>query len=261
MDMSDTVTTHLRTLTRGLAQRSNDQIYKSYRELFKLGEAVIPAVKEQILSQPWDDIKYGEQLRILSGLLSLTNDINEERAREIGKIIRENGCNSIVESRIRSITEFTLNEFESFSISGVNIYLSKKLGGKDRIKKKMAHWLSMVPACDLDEVERIYLIPETNEDHRGTYMPILCSIMVEWDISVSYYNPLSYIFLFQIEKTLYHEIGHHVHRHTFGQDPDQEREANQYAATILRKSHPLLRVMVKTVKNILGKQKVREQDA
>ena len=182
MDVSDTVTKPLRTLTRGLAQGSNDEIYKSHRELYMLGETVIPAVEEQILSQPWGDIKYGEQLSILSGLLSLINDINEERAREVGNIIREKGCSKIVESRIRSITEFTLSEFESCPISGINIYLSKKLGGKSRIRSKMAQWLSMLPATDLKEVDRIYIIPETNEDHRGTYMPILCSIMVEWDI-------------------------------------------------------------------------------
>lgn len=261
MDMDDTVSSSLRTLTRGLAQGSNEEIYKSHRELFMHGESVIPAIEEQILSQSWDDINYGAQLNILSGLLSLVNDINEKRARVIGEIIREKGCSNIVESRIRSITEFTLNEFESCPISGVNIYLSKKLDGKNRIKKKMARWLSMVPVNDLEEVERIYLIPETNEDHRGTYMPILCNIMVEWDVSVSYFNPLSYIFLFQIEKTLYHEIGHHVHRHTFGQDPDQEREANRYAVNILKKSHPLLRNIVGAVKTVFGKRKVREQNA
>lgn len=261
MDEINEATKLLRTLTRGLAQGSNDDIYKSHRELFKLGEAVIPAIEEQILSQPWDEIKFGEQLSILSGLLSLINDINERRAREIGEVICERGCSKIVESRIRSITEFTLNEFESYRISGLNIYLSKELGSKGRIKKKVAKWLSMVPVSDLEEIERIYLIPETSEDHRGTYMPILCSIMVEWDISVSYFNPLSYIFLFQIEKTLYHEIGHHVHRHTFGQDPDQEKDANRYAASILKESHPLLRAVVRAVKTIFGKRKARAQNA
>lgn len=256
--MHDTVTKSLRTLTRGLAQGSNDEIYKSHRELFMLGEAVIPPVEEQILSQPWDDIKYGEQLNILSGLLSLINDIDEGRARKIGKIIRNRGCSAIVDSRIRSITEFTLNEFESCAILGVNIYISKKLGGQNRIKKKMTQWLSMIPPNDIKEVERIYIIPETNEDHRGTYMPILCSIMVEWIIPVSFYNPLSSIFLIRIEKTLYHELGHHVHRHTFGQDPDQEREANEYAAKILQRSHPSLKFVLKA---IFGKQTNREQNA
>ena len=59
----------------------------------------------------------------------------------------------------------------------------------------------------------------------------------------------------------YHEIGHHVHRHTFGQDPDQEREADQYAANILKKSHPLLRIIVRAVKFVFGKRKVSEQNA
>jgi hypothetical protein len=39
---------------------------------------------------------------------------------------------------------------------------------------------------------------------------------------------------------LYHEIGHHIHRHTFGEDPDQEREADKYVGRIFAKIHPLL---------------------
>jgi hypothetical protein len=42
------------------------------------------------------------------------------------------------------------------------------------------------------------------------------------------------------EIVLYHEIGHHVHRHTFGEDPDQEREADKYAGRIFANIHPLL---------------------
>jgi hypothetical protein len=37
------------------------------------------------------------------------------------------------------------------------------------------------------------------------------------------------VFLLAIESTLYHEIGHHLHRHTFGQDSVQEAEANKYS--------------------------------
>lgn len=258
MDKSNEIIKSLRVLTRGLAQQSSNEIYTSHRDLYHHGETVIPVVEEQLLSHPWDDIKYSEQINMLSGLLSLVNDIDEKCAKEIGEKIRNKGCSAIVDSIIRSITDFSLNKFNSCHIDGVNVYLSRKLREHSRIEKFLTRWLSKVPPGDLDEIERIYLIPETNEDHRGTYMPILCNIMVEWDIPVSCYNPLSYFFLLQIERTLYHEIGHHVHRHTFGKDSNQEAEANQYAANIMRKNHPIFRSFAKVVKTVLGKRKDRE---
>ena len=36
------------------------------------------------------------------------------------------------------------------------------------------------------------------------------------------------------------EVGHHVCRHDFGQDPVQEREADAYAHRLLKKAHPRL---------------------
>ena len=41
------------------------------------------------------------------------------------------------------------------------------------------------------------------------------------------------------ESTLYHEIGHHVHRHTFGQDAEQEKEADDYADRIMINSNKI----------------------
>jgi len=258
--LSGEIDKHLKTLSFGLVQNSSEQIYKAHRELYTIGESVIPVVEKQILSQSWDEIKHGPQLNLLSGLLSLANDINEERARKIGEKIRKAGCSSIVDRIITSITTFTLNEFQYFEMRGLRIFLSKVLGRSAQIKNRMEKWLAVVPKTDLDQIERIYVVPESREDHRGTYMPILCSIMVEWALPVSYFNPLSWFFLWQIEKTLYHEIGHHVHRHTFEQDPEQEKEADQYAALLLGKSHPMLRMCLKALRSTFRKHRKSEKN-
>lgn len=86
-------------------------------------------------------------------------------------------------------------------------------------------------------------------------MPILCKIVVEWDMPFSRFNPVSLLFLFLIKKTFYHEIGHHAHRHTFGQDPDQEKEADRYAGRLLFKSHPLVMGALKYIIGIFVKRK------
>lgn len=258
--MEDIIQHQLKRLSRGLYQNSSKQIYTSHRLLVDIVKPVIPIIKEQLLGQSWQEIKYAEQLNILSGLLSLVNDIDEAASREIGSAIEQSGCSSIASTRIKTILDFTLNEFHSYDIIGVKIYQSKSLEQNNRIKKYMTRWLSIVPSSDLSQVERIYIIPKSNEDHRGTYMPILCNIMVEWIMPFSYYNPFSWVFMLQIEKTLFHEIGHHVGNHTFGYDLDQEKEADEYAAKIFAKNHPWLRIFVKLLKAVFGGQKKAVKD-
>jgi hypothetical protein len=257
MDELSKPTDLLKAFKHVLANDSHHATYKIYRELYQLGESVIPAIEDKLMAYTWDDIKYEMQLKILSGFLSLANDLNEERAREIGEKIREKGCSEGVNASIKSVLNFSLDEFKIYPINGVTIYQSKSLSDETRIKKKMTTWLSIVPKEDIKEIERLYLIP-IDQKHSGTYMPILCNIMVVWDVS-SYYNPLSYFRLLWIENTLYHEIGHHVHRHTFGQDPEQEKEADRYAADILKKNHPNLRMIVKTLKFVFGNRKVHQE--
>jgi len=200
----------LNNFLRGLAHGSSETIYQSHRQLYKAGELALPAIEQQLMSYSWEGTKVGVEISILTGLLGLVHDINEKRAKYLGEKIREKECSKTIDGRIQSILRFSLKEFESFQINNLDIYLSKELTDKSRIRQKLAKWLSLVSENDLEQIERIYLIPKENEHHRGTYMPILCSIMVEWDIYTSYYNPLSYFFLLRIENTLYHEIGHHV---------------------------------------------------
>ena len=45
---------------------------------------------------------------------------------------------------------------------------------------------------------------------------------------------------FIIENTLYHEVGHHVHRHTFGQDAEQEKQADEYSDRLMANSGHLI---------------------
>lgn len=259
--MNDTceISEPLNALMRGLVHGTPKTIYKYHRELFQAGDSVIPAIESELLALDWSEIKFGAQVSLLTGLLSLVNDIDETQARRLGQKIRAKGCSKTIDSRIKSIEDFTLNEFKKYSISGVTIFVSKVLKDEARINRKITSWLALVPKDDLKKIERIYITPETDESNRGTYMPILCSIKVEWDITTSAFNPLSYIFLLIIESTFYHEIGHHAYRHTFGQDPDQEKEADRYATNILKTSHPILRFVVGSIKKLLGKKKESDE--
>lgn len=54
-----------------------------------------------------------------------------------------------------------------------------------------------------------------------------------------------------IERALYHEIGHHVHRHSFGEIPEQEQEADAYARRLMKIGHPVLGKIVHGINMVL----------
>lgn len=242
---------YLKSLSFGILQNSGEQIYQAHRDLYDIGVEAIPFIEEIVLSQSWQDIVHGKEMELLVGMLNLIHDIDEERSQETGKKIRKAGCSDIVDRRISAITTFTINNFYKYDVSGVQIFQSKKIGKRFYVRKKIEKLLSIVPKDDLLQIERLYIIPRSNSGYRGTYMPILCKIMIEWDMSLSPFNPFSWVLLLPIEKTLYHEIGHHVHRHKFGYDLDQEKEADRYAAILQRKYHPILRTIVRSLRFVI----------
>jgi Zn-dependent protease with chaperone function len=60
--------------------------------------------------------------------------------------------------------------------------------------------------------------------------------------------------LIRTEYTLYHEVGHHSHRHTFGKDVGQENEADDYAKQLMHQAHTNLKRIVKLL-GFLGLKK------
>ena len=61
MDELSEPTDLLKTFTWAIANDSYHGAYKVYRELYQLGDSVIPAIEAQLLAYTWDDIKYGVQ--------------------------------------------------------------------------------------------------------------------------------------------------------------------------------------------------------
>ncbi len=253
--MSSDIQKHLKSLSFGIMQGSYEQVYKAHHALYDIGAEALPAIEEKLLQQSWEDVEHGARIGQLIAMLNLIHDMDEERAKTVGEQIRKAGCSIKVDRRIAAITTFTLDNFNCFEVAGMKIFQSKQLGKQAAFEKRLKKWLAVVPEADLSQVERLYLVPKSDSDYLGYYMPILCKVVVEWDMNGSYLNPLSWIELFLIKKTFYHEIGHHVHGHTFGQDPDQEKEADRYAAKLLFKSHPIFMGILKKLIGIFVKRK------
>ena len=59
--LKESINKHLRNLSMGLVQNSNEQIFSSHRELYRYGKNVLPIVEQQLLNQSWVEIKQRPQ--------------------------------------------------------------------------------------------------------------------------------------------------------------------------------------------------------
>ncbi|HKU73199.1 MAG TPA: hypothetical protein VJR02_04730 [Pyrinomonadaceae bacterium] len=243
----------LKTLIRGLTQDDVTEMYKAYKALFAVGRAAVPQIREAIFKTEWANINYPNEIRYLAGLVTLIHDLDESESEKIRIELVRNGCSPVVAHVLESIGSFQLQDFIRYDVRGFKIFEHKRLVTRQNVKRRLEQWLRPVPGEDLDQIERIYVLPKQDLDALGSYAPVLFCINLAWDNPSPRWSPMSWLNNFIIETTLYHEIGHHVHRHTFGQDPEQEADAENYADRMMANSsgHFLFR-LARLLKRAIG---------
>jgi hypothetical protein len=235
----------LKNFIRGLTQDDVADMYERYKALFQIGPAAIPQIRDLIFKSNWSNVRYPNEIRYVAGLVSLIHDLDESESERIRAELLSNGCAPALGRILDSIGSFRSDDYKRYEVRGIRIFEHKKLVTKQNVKRRLEQWLKSIPDKNLDAIERIYIIRKEDFAALGSYAPILYCINLVWDNPSARWNPISWVNNFSIENTLYHEIGHHVHRHTFGQDPEQEDAADQYADRIMaqRSDHFLFKVV------------------
>jgi hypothetical protein len=211
---------------------------KAHKALYKIGKPAIPEIREALFQLNLSRFKHPVRLRYVTALVSLIHDIDETETERIAYKLAQDRCDEIILQRVKSISEFTVEDYIKYQIKGVNIFESKRLVTKQKVRPFLQKWLKKVPEKDLKEIERLYLLHRAERVYKGYYMPIFYNVGLVWDNPYANFNPISWLSLLFTELTLYHEIGHHAYRHSFGQDMKQEEEADEYAVRIFLSSRP-----------------------
>lgn len=197
----------------------------AHRELYRMGPAVVPELERRILESDWKTLEQPEAIRLLAGLVKLLHDIDEIRSREVIEQLNHNGCHPVAKRVLRSILRFSRENFRIYESHGIEIFESKEFEEGERVPHHLEKWLGNIPSEDLTGLKRITVIPfDLDAESTSHYVPAMAAITLVWMKFFRRTNPLSRLLRMTIESTLYHEVGHHVHRHEFGQIPDQERE-------------------------------------
>ena len=229
----------LNRLIRAVGRDAHCDAYRAYRDLYGFGADAIPAIADYVRQNSWTEVKARFQLAVFDTLVGLIHDIDEVRSWDVVNECLSPQAHRLYRMRWETIRQFTVADYHRVAIRNVAIFISKKLRDHSRKIECLDEWLGNIPPDDFAGIERLYVVPwEIEDDTLGHYTPLLYNITIMWyefpDLSGLIARPVE----MAVESTLYHEIGHHVHRHGFGQDPEQEREADAYATRVLFAAHP-----------------------
>ncbi|MBE9557677.1 MAG: hypothetical protein IMF08_12535 [Proteobacteria bacterium] len=187
-----------------------------------------------------------------TALVSLLHDIDEARSRSVIDRLLAQDCHPALRGVLQSIRRYDDRNFRTHEIRGVRVLVAREIDESEGVPFHMERWLANVPRGDLAGIVRLYVVLRPPvQDVAGYYMPVLSTITVYWKVSLVGSKALARLARISVEKTLYHEIGHHVHRHTFGRQPEQEKEADRYAYARLRVSRPFLTAAVRAIRLVV----------
>ncbi len=236
----------IRQLSQGLVADNRTQTLEAYRVLYRAGSECVPLIRTLLSDITWKKFDRGYHTRYVTGLVSLLHDIDEVESASAVKDLERAGCGRAMCRTLDGITRNSKKDYKQFDAHGVVLRIHQTVPATDRIARLFTAWLGNVPACDLESVEQVVVTSEGPDDIGGDYVPYLCSVRVIWRPLLPELLGLRWLSRLLIEHTLYHEVGHHVHRHTFGQDPEQEAEADRYANQLIRRVHPGLNRFIGT---------------
>lgn len=239
-------------MMRGLAHGSGERIYSGYRALYEFGHAVVPELERRIMQADWNTVSRPDATRMQTALVTLLHDIDEVRSRDVIGRLLQAGCHPSLRGVLNSILRYDSSDFRVREIRGLRVLVSRNIDESEDVAAHLDRWLASVPPEDLAGIVRLHVVKSLPAvDYAGQYMPVLSTITLIWEEPVFGGRMLERLVRFGVEKTLYHEIGHHVHRHTFGQQPEQEKEADRYAGARMRANYPWLAGVAGAIRRIL----------
>jgi hypothetical protein len=237
--MNEVVDNHLGRLMKALALDRVIGIVESYRGVFDEGVDAIPEIKSVLLQLDLGRPRK-QTVRTLTWLLALLHDIDEEQSRGLAdELLNRALCHSIYSARIRSITRFTIDNFDEYQSGGVPVFQAKRLAPAAKIRSLISSWLLNIPIPDRDGIVRFYVVPKEDQHFAGSYLHVLSKAVLVWQPHSFPRRPWWFASLTN-EITLYHEFGHHLQRDKNLNVADAEKGAREYALDIASKAHPTL---------------------
>ena len=137
----------------------------------------------------------------------------------------------------------------------VPVFIASDIADRSVVVRNIKGW-SKTRGLSLNNITRIDVIARRPElDYLGRYNLFFSGIILTWPAGTARGVELWWWRL-SAEFTFYHEIGHHVSGHIEGgQVAEQEKEADEYARSMMRNSRPVFtligRILLRPLKPLL----------
>ena len=173
-------------------------------------------------------------------LLALLSEVDSDAFRQEITRLRKGKLHP-VHRRTLNLMAKRLDDTPSTLLAGnIPVFIADDVADPPRIIRNLQRW-SKTKGLSLENVTRVDVIAARPElDYLGKYNLFFSGIVLTAPTTppeglTKWFETL------RNEFTFYHEVGHHVHKHSEGgQIEEQEQEANDYARAMIRKARPIL---------------------
>lgn len=225
-------------LLRGISTDHVETVRDAWRDILKEGASAASDVKAKLGSSAWSENPRGPLAKYFGVLLSILSELDASAFEEEVKRLRKCNLHPMHRKTLDILSRRLFEAPATHVAEKVPVFIASGIEDRSIVIKNIETW-STTKGLSLENITRIDVIPRHPElGYLGKYNLLFSGIILTWPTKTPrgvelWFNRLD------AEFTFYHEVGHHVSGHIQGgQVSEQEREANEYALSMMRNSRP-----------------------
>ncbi len=254
-------------LLRGISTDHVETVREAWREILQGGQGSVPQIEAKLRSSAWAENPRGPLSKYLGVLLALLAELDKSAFRTEITRLRKSQLHPMHIKTLDVLSQRLAEEPTLHVSDGVPVFVSSEIDDQSRVGRNIERW-SKTRGLSLENVTRIDVIASRPElEYLGRYNLFFSGIVLTWPSNPGRGLRLWWLRL-NAEVTFYHEGGHHVCGHIEGgQVAEQEKEANEYARMMIRRSRPVFtlvgrvlfwpfRPLLKRMKNTTSRNRI-----
>lgn len=243
----------IQNLKQGLMTNNWAMALKAHAELIRNSEAAIPVVEAEMAAVNLSRLADPGAMAIYLGLSALLRHLDEAKSDHVLDQVLALELHAPLRAALTTIRNTSENHFRCTTWCDIGIWESKSVRALHNATHHVANWLRSIDRSIVQDIQRIYIItPEQDPEILGSYSPYLFNIALVWTCPNLLMNPVAPVIRLTICKTLFHEIGHHVYRHSDGDEELQELEAELFAHRLLGQTFKKSGVLIRAIQAMLA---------
>lgn len=230
-------------LLRGISTNHVETIRDAWREILKEGATSVSQIQEKLASSVWSENPRGPLARYFGVLLSILGELDASAFEKEITRLRKSKLHPMHMKTLDILSRRNLDDPATHVGDKIPVFIASNITARSVVVRNIETW-SKTSGLSLDNVTRIDVIARSPElGYLGLYNPFFSGILLTWPAGVARGVKLWWWRL-DAEFTFYHEVGHHVCGHIEGrQVAEQEKEADEYASSMMRNSRPVFTLM------------------